>query len=130
MNKSKEDLILFRLQKAAESIELARFSISRKFWNAAASELYYTCFYNVLALFAKYDINTSTHAGVNTVFGLQFIKEGKLEAKWGRLIRVLFDMRQKSDYGDFMILTEGEVLPFIEEVLEFEKIIRRLLQEE
>lgn len=58
MNKSREDLILFRLQKAAESLELAKFSISREFWNAAASELYYTCFYFVLALFAKYDIST------------------------------------------------------------------------
>ena len=129
MNKSKEELILFRLQKAAESLELANFSISKKFWNAAASELYYASFYFVLALFAKYEISTSTHAGVNTIFGLQFIKEGKLEAKWGRLVRILFDMRQKSDYGDFMILTEQEVLPFIDEVLEFEKIIKEMLRE-
>jgi uncharacterized protein (UPF0332 family) len=96
MNKNKEDLIAYRLQKALESLEMAKFSVSKEYWNATASELYYTCFYFVLALFAKYEINTSTHSGVNTLFGLHFIKEGKADAKWGKLIKVLFDKRQKS----------------------------------
>lgn len=129
MNKTKEDLIVFRLEKAVESFELAMFSVSKQYWNAAASELYYTCFYYVLALFAKYEINTSTHAGVNNLFALHFIKEEKIDAKWGRLVKVLFDKRQKGDYGDFMILKEEEILPHIDEVLEFEKVIKQLLQE-
>ena len=112
MNKTKEDLIAFRLGKAVESLELARFSVSKDYWNATASGLYYTCFYYVLALFAKHDINSSSHAGVNTLFALHFIKENKIDAKWGKLVKVLFDKRQKGDYGDFMILTEQEVMPF------------------
>ena len=129
MSKTKEDLIAFRLGKAAECLELARFSISKGYWNAAAGELYYTCFYYVLALFAKHDISSSTHTGVNTLFGLHFIKEGKIDAKWGRLVKVLFDKRQKGDYGDFMILTEQEVMPFLNEVAEFEKVIQHLMRD-
>jgi uncharacterized protein (UPF0332 family) len=129
MNKNKEDLIAYRLQKALESLEMAKFSVSKEYWNATASELYYTCFYFVLALFAKYEINTSTHSGVNTLFGLHFIKEGKADAKWGKLIKVLFDKRQKSDYGDFMFLTEEEIMPLFEEVLEFEKVIKEMLKD-
>ena len=79
MNRTKEDLIEYRLQKANKTFEIAKFSISKKYWNAAASELYYTCFYLVLALFAKNDLNTSTHKAVNSLFGLHFIKEGKAE---------------------------------------------------
>lgn len=52
-----------------------------------------------------------------------------MEAKWGKLIKVLFDMRQKGDYGDFMILKKEEVLPFANEVMEFEKIIKQMLQD-
>jgi uncharacterized protein (UPF0332 family) len=126
MSKTKKDLITFRLGKADECLDLARFSISKGYWNAAAGELYYTCFYYVLALFAKHDINSSTHSGVNTLFGLHFIKESKIDAKWGRLVKILFDKRQKGDYGDFMVLTEEEVVPFLNEVTEFEKIIKQM----
>ena len=127
MSKTKEDLIQHRLEKADEALELAKFSISKKYWGPAASELYYTCFYLVLALFAKNEINTSTHSGVNTLFGLHFIKEGKVEAKWGRLVKVLFDKRQKGDYGDFMLLTEEEVTPFLGEVESFSLMIRKMI---
>ena len=129
MNKTKEDLIQYRLQMANESFELAKFSVTKKYWNATASELYYTCFYLVLALFAKYEINTSTHSGVNTLFGLHFIKDRKVEAKWGRLVKVLFDKRQKSDYTDFIILSEEEVLPFVAEVEEFTLVINQMLSD-
>lgn len=44
MSKTKEDLIEYRLQKANESLDLAKFSVIKKYWGAAASELYYTCF--------------------------------------------------------------------------------------
>ena len=99
MNKTKEDLIVFRLQKATKAFALAKYSVSKKYWDEAASELYYTCFYLVLALFAKNNVNSSTHSGVNTLFALHFIKDGKVEAKWGKLIKVLFDKRQKVIMG-------------------------------
>jgi uncharacterized protein (UPF0332 family) len=127
MSKTKEDLIQYRLTKANEALELAKFSISKKYWSSAASELYYTSFYLVLALFAKNDINSSTHSGVNMLFGLHFIKENKIDAKWGRLVRILFNKRQKGDYGDFMYLTEDEVAPLLDEVEEFAKLINELL---
>ena len=76
MNRTKEDLIQYRLQKANETFDRAKFSISKKYWNAAASELYYTCFYLVLALFAKNDLNASTHKAVNSLFALHFYKGG------------------------------------------------------
>ena len=129
MNRTKEDLIQYRLQKANETFDRAKFSISKKYWNAAASELYYTCFYLVLALFAKNDLNASTHKAVNSLFALHFIKEGKAEVKWGRLVKVLFDKRQKGDYGDFMFLTEEEVVPLVSEVEDFFVIINKLLQD-
>lgn len=91
--------------------------------------MYYTCFYLVLALFAKNEINTSTHTGVNSLFGLHFIKEGKIEAKWGKLIKTLFEKRQKGDYGDFMFLIEEEVVPFINEVENFAIVIKQMIED-
>ena len=82
----------------------------------------------MIALFAKNDIRTSTHSGVKTELGLRFIRSGILDAKWGRLLSVLFDLRQKSDYSDFVFLTEEDVLPLKKEVETFSILIRQMLR--
>jgi uncharacterized protein (UPF0332 family) len=129
MSDIRQELVDFRLAKAAESFNMASLAAEQKYWNTSAGELYYTCYYLVIALFAKNDIKTSTHSGIRTELGLRFIKEGILDAKWGRLVSVLFDLRQKGDYGDFVLLTEEEVVPFFKEVEEFSATIKQMLQD-
>jgi uncharacterized protein (UPF0332 family) len=68
-------------------------------------------FLPITTLFAKHNIHTHTHSGVKTVFGLRFIKEGLIDAKWGKSLNNLFDLRQEGDYGDFAILTADDILP-------------------
>ena len=128
MRDIKQELIDFRLARAAESFKMASLAMEQKYWNAAASELYYTCYYLVIALFAKNDIKTSTHSGMRTELGSKFIKEGILDAKWGKLISVLFNLRQKGDYGDFTFLTEEEVFPFLKEVESFGIMIKEMIE--
>ena len=128
MNEQK-DLVLFRLGRADEALDLAIVSVEKKYWNSAASELYYTCFYLINALFANHNIQSSTHSGAKTLFALHFIKKGIIEIKWGRLLQTLFDKRQEGDYGDFMLLEEDEIAPLVEEVQEFKKLIYQLLDQ-
>jgi uncharacterized protein (UPF0332 family) len=129
MSNVKKDLVDFRLARATESFKMASLAVEQKYWNAVASELYYTCYYLVIALFAKNDIKTSTHSGIRTELGLKFIKKGTLDVKWGRLISTLFNLRQKGDYGDFVFLTEEEILPLVSEVRDFDILIRKKLQD-
>ena len=127
-NNLKEELIKFRLVRAEESFSIAIHAASQKYWNSVASDLYYTCFYLISALFAKNDIKTSTHSGVKTVFGSEFIKKEKVDAKWGKLLNDLFEKRQLGDYGDFVFLSEEEIYPLIQEVEEFKNIIKKMIQ--
>lgn len=129
MSDIRQELTGFRLTRATESFTMASLAVEQKYWNVVASELYYTCYYLVIALFAKNDIKTSTHSGVRTELGAKFIKTGILDIKWGRLIAVLFDLRQKGDYGDFIQLTEYEVMPLVSEVESFDAIVRKMLQD-
>jgi uncharacterized protein (UPF0332 family) len=85
MSDIKQELVQYRLDRSKKSLDIADAAITKKYWNIAASDLYYTCFYLVIALFAKNDIKTSTHPGVRTELGLKFIKQDLLEAKWGKL---------------------------------------------
>jgi len=88
--------------------------------------LYYACFYAILALFAKHDINSYTHTGVKTQFILNFIKTGKLDKQFGILYTDLFDFRQKGDYGDFFDFEEKEVMNLVPQVKRFIKEIESL----
>ena len=130
MSNIKEELVIYRLNRAKESFAMASIAASKKYWNSAASELYYTCYYCVIALFAKNDIKTSTHSGVKTILGLNFIKENKLDARWGKFLSKLFDLRQDGDYGDFMVLREEEILPLVVQAEEFMKLIESMISGE
>lgn len=125
----KKELIVFRLNRSEEVFEMAKIAVAKQYWNSAASDLYYTCFYLVIALFAKNDIKTSTHSGVRTILGSHFIKEGILDAKWGRLLSDLFAFRQKGDYGDFKVFEETEILPLLAQVEAFRTLIKSMLED-
>ena len=81
--------------------------------------MYYSCFYAVIALLIKHNIDTSTHDGVRTQFGLNFVKTGKIDKKYGKLFSKLFDYRQKGDYGDLYDYDEITVNPLITQVKDF-----------
>ena len=83
MTDSNSDKINSRLSKSREAFDVAILSLENRYLNTAVSRLYYTCFHLVTALFAKYDIVTYTHNGVKTVFSKSFIKDKKIEPKWG-----------------------------------------------
>jgi uncharacterized protein (UPF0332 family) len=127
MSNIKDEVINFRLTRADESLAMASVAATNNYWSSVVSELYYTCFYLVSALFARNDIKASTHSGVKTLLGQQFIKTGLIDAKWGELFSELFDMRQDGDYRDFKIFTEEEVLPFISQVEEFRDVIKTII---
>ena len=129
MKDLRQKLVNHRLERASQSFNMALLAVEQKYWNEVATELYYTCYYLVTALFAKNDIKTSTHSGVRIELGLKFIKTGILDKKWNKLVSNLFDLRQKSDYEDFVMLTEDDVCPLIEEVRAFDTLIRQKLQE-
>lgn len=122
-------LIAYRLERADEAFNLAQLAIEKKYWNSAASELYYACFYSILALFAKDNIRSSTHSGVKSLLSSGFIRENKIESKWGKLFSILFNKRQEGDYGDFINLAEDEIMPLVNEVEQFRIVVNELLQQ-
>ena len=116
---NREDYILYRFQRAIESYEEALILADNKRWNAVVNRLYYSCFYAVIALLIKNNIETKSHDGARTQFGANFIKTGQVDKKYGKLFSKLFDYRQNGDYGDLYEYDEVMVMPLIVEVKEF-----------
>lgn len=77
MSKTKDDLIKFRLQKADEALETAQFAIGRQFWSTGGQRIVLRLLSHSNSAFCKYELDTSTHAGVKTQFVLKFIKDKK-----------------------------------------------------
>jgi uncharacterized protein (UPF0332 family) len=122
---NRDDYIKYRFQRAEESLDDAVILAEKKKWNAVINRLYYSCFYAVIALLLKNNIETQTHDGARTQFGRMFVKNGKIDKKYGKVFTKLFDYRQKGDYGDLYDYDEKIVMPLFEQVKEFIEEIKK-----
>ncbi len=121
----KDDYIKYRFHRSEESLEEAKILAENNSWNAVINRLYYSCFYAVIALLLKNDIETQSHDGARIQFGLNFIKTGFIDKKYGKLFSKLFDFRQKGDYGDMYDYDKVVVEPLIDLVKEFIQEIKK-----
>jgi uncharacterized protein len=116
---SQDDYIKYRFHRSEESFEEALILAENGKWNAVINRLYYSCFYAVISLLLKNNIETQSHDGARTQFGLHFIKTGKIDKQFGKLFTKIFDFRQKGDYGDLFEYDEKIVKPLIDQTKEF-----------
>jgi len=116
MRLQKQDLINYRLEKSSITFQEAKALSQSGFWGGAANRLYYSCFYAVIALLVKDDINASTHNGVRNEFFKFYIKTGVLDKRFVSLYSNLMSNRQESDYSDFHDFSREEILPLFDEV--------------
>ena len=129
MNKSsRQELVDYRLRRARATVSELDILIHNKFWNTAINRMYYACFYAVTALLSQNQIDVQTHSGVRQMFGLHFVKPGKVSMDKGKLYSDLFDLRQSSDYNDFIDFREEDVRELIDRVKEFVSEIEKLVQ--
>ena len=119
MSRTKEDLIAYRVQRAYKTFDEAKTLAASENWNGVANRLYYACFYAVLGLLAKNDMDTYTHKGVKIMLSQHFIKSGLVDVVWGKLYQKLFDNRNEADYEDFIDFDEEKVGTFMEDTEQF-----------
>lgn len=113
-DKSRLDLIKYRLKRADETLEEAIFTASGGFYNAAINRLYYSSYYAVLALLLKDGITPSSHSGVKSMFHLHYILSGKLSRELGKFFSILMESRQSGDYEDFTYYDKDDFTRLLE----------------
>jgi len=122
-------LVEYRLKKAKETFAEIPILVENKLWRNAANRLYYACFYAASALLIRDGHQTHSHNGVKNVLSLYYIKENKIDKSLIKLYGQLFNMRQKGDYEDWVIVEEDDIIPFIEPsekfITEIERIINK-----
>lgn len=85
--------------------------------------MYYALFNAVNALLVLNGIHAKSHSAIKSQFSLLFVKTGKFDIKYGRLLSELSDWRQKGDYENIFDYDSNSVKPLFEPIAEMIDLI-------
>jgi uncharacterized protein len=123
----KDQLIRYRLDQSHECVEEVAFLVQNEKFKTAINRIYYGLFYTLLALGLKYGFETSKHLQLIGWFNNTFIRTGKLNKEFGKIVNRSYSLRQESDNEPFITYEKQQVTGLYEKMREFigevEKII-------
>lgn len=96
------------LQLAAENLSAAILVAENGLYRNAVTDLYYAAYHAVVALLALQGIETSSHDGVQAMFGLHFVKPGVVDKNAGKYLGNLYHARLTADYKGFVDLDRSD----------------------
>jgi len=109
MNEDVRKLVAYRLDQAQETLDAATQLSVVGHYRDAVNRAYYAMFYCGLALLASKGLGASKHSGVLSLFNRHFVKTGDFPLEDGRHLREAFELRQGSDYREFVQITPAQV---------------------
>ena len=125
----KDAIVAHRLRKAQETFAEVKGIVKMEYWHSAANRLYYACYYAVSGLLIKNGYTARTHGGVLGLFGMHFVATGIISKEQNKLYRKLFDLRQSSDYDDWFVIEENDIISLLEPAKRFIAEIEKLINE-
>ena len=117
-----------RLEHADECISAAKSLLQSENYKSAANRAYYTIFHAMRAVLAFDKIDMKHHSGIIAEFRRLYIKTGVFDVELSKIISVLSDSRNDSDYDDFFIVSKEEAIEGIHYAELFLNAIKEFLQ--
>lgn len=108
MADKKEELCLYRMKRAKETLQVAMECYDNKHYMDAMNRSYYAAFYAVKAVLALEETDFKRHKDVIAYFNKIYVASGKIERDLGRNLGRLQQKREKSDYDDFYVVSAEE----------------------
>ena len=124
----KENLIKYRLEQAKETILDVQLLIENNRLRSAVNRIYYGMFYSLLALGLAKQYETSKHAQLIGWFNKNFVNEGLIDSKYGKIINKAFNRRTKGDYDTYVEFEKSIVIEMFKEMQEFISEIKSYLK--
>ncbi|MBP7586209.1 MAG: HEPN domain-containing protein [Spirochaetes bacterium] len=129
----KKDVVDYRRQRARETLADARTLFQSGGYSSAVNRIYYALFYEIIALLLIKDLSSPKHSGVRALFHQHCIKSDLISRDIGRLFDILFEFRQKGDYGDFVTFDREKVEEWLaradDALIDLESVIGGLLED-
>jgi uncharacterized protein (UPF0332 family) len=105
---SQIDLARYRLTDAKEKLESTKILLQEKQFKDSLSRSYYAMFSAVRSLLALKELDSSKHSGVISLFNQHFVKPNLIDASFGRMLKKAQYSRERTDYGDYVLVTLDE----------------------
>lgn len=123
----RKELITYRLEEAKETIADVQLLIDNDRLRAAVNRIYYGMFYALLALGLDYQFETSKHQQLLGWFNKNFIHEGLIDTKFGKIINKASNRRTQGDYESYVEFDKEVIQEMFGEMQEFILEIERFL---
>jgi len=107
------------MEKAKQKLRAAEKLLDAHEYDDAVSRAYYAVFHAAQAVLLTEDLKADTHRGLVNLFGLHFVKTGKVDRKYGKYLANLKDDRETSDYEVFSPIDEQTAKRSVGEAREF-----------
>ena len=129
MKEEHRALVHYRLGEAREPLEEARLLARESRWRGALNRVYYAIFYATLALLAVRQLASSRHSGVIALFHREFVRPGLFVREWARYLDIAFNLRNRTDYQDFITPDVVQIEELLEAAGHFITEAERLSQQ-
>jgi uncharacterized protein (UPF0332 family) len=93
----KEEIVGY-LKKAEHALKVAEELLRAGHAPDAASKVYYAMFYAAQALLKSEEIHVVKHSAVESAFGYHFVKSGRIDPKYHRMLIRARKIRETVDY--------------------------------
>ena len=112
-------------ERAKKYLESARLLYEEHDYESCVSRIYYAMFFMTEALLLTKDMSFSSHKGVISAFGEQFVKTDIFPRDMSKDLSLAFQKRQLSDYEYSFVIEQDEARDMLEIG---EKFIHKLVE--
>lgn len=115
------------LAKCDEELAAARALVVARLHRPAMTRVYYAAFHAARALLFADGLEPRSHEGVQHLLNLHYIRSGRLETTWNRVLARLQKFREEADYGGAFVLDENALAEETDAAVAFRDRVRALL---
>ncbi|OQX52660.1 MAG: hypothetical protein B5M53_08040 [Candidatus Cloacimonas sp. 4484_209] len=123
-----KEVISKQLEQADEMLADAKLLLAEDRLRSATNRAYYAMFDAATAILVRLDVKCKSHKGVLNQFSQYVVKSGLVDKELGKNLQRAYDMRQKSDYDFFAIITEEDAEKIVKNAEEFINEIKRIMK--
>mgnify|MGYP001500438461 CR=1 FL=1 len=127
MDPKDRSLIIAQIEKSTEKLNAAKLLLKDGFIDDAISRAYYSMFHAASAVLLSAGISAESHSALKNMFGLHFVKTGKIDKKFSRWLNKLKDERENGDYDIFTSFDSEDARIDIQEAEEFLEEMKKYL---
>ena len=104
-----EDMSKYRFEQAEQCLASSKMLLNAGDYKGAANRSYYCVFHAMRSVMALRNVDFGNHGQVMGYFRREYIKTNMFPMEMSDILTVLFDVRNKSDYDDFYIISKKDV---------------------